>query len=93
LVDRNAVVDFVFLDTAFPRSVKFCMQGIGQELSRLTNHEEPLRAVGRVWRRLNRLTKEDMTQAELHAFIDDFQQQLNQLHTAIEEAWFRVASA
>jgi uncharacterized alpha-E superfamily protein len=34
-----------------------------------------------------------MTQAELHAFIDDFQQQLNQLHTAIEEAWFRVASA
>jgi uncharacterized alpha-E superfamily protein len=69
------------------------MQGIGQELSRLTNHEEPLRAVGRVWRRLNRLTKEDMTQAELHAFIDDFQQQLNQLHTAIEEAWFRVASA
>ena len=93
LVDRNAVVNFVFLDTAFPRSVKFCMQGIGQELGRLANHDEPLRAVGRVCRRRNRLTKEDMTQAELHVFIDDFQQQLNQLHTAIEEAWFRVASA
>ena len=48
--------------------------------------------MGRAWRRLNRLTKEDMTQAELHAFIDDFQHQLNELHMAIEEAWFRIAN-
>ena len=93
LVDRDAVVDFVFLDTAFPRSVKFCLQGIGEELGRLSNHEEPLRVLGRVWRRLNRLTKEDMTQAELHGFIDDFQLQLHQLHTAIEETWFRISNS
>ena len=93
LVDRDAVVDFVLLDSAFPRSVKFCLKGIGEELGRLSNHDEPLRALGRVWRGLNRLTKEDMTQVELHGFIDDFQLQLNQLHTAIQKAWFRIASS
>jgi hypothetical protein len=31
-----------------------------------------------------------MTQAELHTFIDEFQVQLNNLHEAIEDAWFRV---
>ena len=73
--------------------MKFCLKGIGEELGRLSNHDEPLRALGRVWRGLNRLTKEDMTQVELHGFIDDFQLQLNQLHTAIQKAWFRIASS
>lgn len=91
LVDRSAVVNFVFLDTSFPRSVKFCIKGIGEELVRLKGHEEPLRLVGRIWRRLNRLTNQEMTQEELHAFIDDFQQQLNELHSSIQDAWFQAA--
>ena len=92
LVDRNAVVNFVFLDVSFPRSVKFCIKGIGEELTRLNGHDEALRAVGRVWRRLNRLTNQDMTEEELHLFIDDFQQQLHELHGAIQDAWFRAAT-
>lgn len=92
LVDRNAVVNFVFLDTLFPRSVKFCIKGIGEELAGLNHHEEAMRLVDRAWRNLNPLTNQDVSQAELHSFIDDFQQQLNEIHGVIQESWFRVDS-
>ena len=60
------------------------------ELGKLNGSEEALKVVGRIWRRLQRLNKQEMTQAELHIFIDEFQVQLNNLHQAIEDAWFRV---
>jgi uncharacterized alpha-E superfamily protein len=90
IVDRHAVVNFVFLAPAFPRSVKFCIRDMRNELGKLNGSEEALKVVGRIWRRLQRLNKQEMTQAELHIFIDEFQVQLNNLHEAIEDAWFRV---
>jgi uncharacterized alpha-E superfamily protein len=90
IVDRQAVVNFVFLAPGFPRSVKFCVREIRNELGKLSGSEEALKVVSRLSRRLNRLNKQEMTQAELHPFIDEFQVQLNNLHVAIQDTWFRV---
>lgn len=90
IVDRQAVVNFVFLSPGFPRSVKFCVREIRNELGKLSGSEEALKVVSRLSRRLNRLNKQEMTQAELHPFIDEFQVQLNNLHVAIQDTWFRV---
>lgn len=90
IVDRQAVVNFIFLAPAFPRSVKFCVREIRNELNKLSGSEGALKVVGRLNRRLNRLNKQEMTQTQLHAFIDEFQVQLNNLHLAIQDAWFRV---
>lgn len=90
IVDRQAVVNFVFLAPGFPRSVKFCVREIRNELGKLSGSEEALKVVSRLSRRMNRLNKQEMTQAELHPFIDEFQVQLNNLHVAIQDTWFRV---
>ena len=90
IVDRHAVVNFVFLAPGFPRSVKFCVREIRNELGKLSGSEEALKVVSRLSRRLNRLNKQEMTQAELHPFIDEFQVQLNNLNVAIQDTWFRV---
>jgi uncharacterized alpha-E superfamily protein len=90
IVDRQAVVNFVFLAPGFPRSVKFCVREIRNELGKLSGSEEALKVVSRLSRRLNRLNKQEMTQAELHPFIDEFQVQLNNLHVVIQDTWFRV---
>lgn len=90
IVDRQAVVNFVFLAPGFPRSVKFCVREIRNELGKLSGSEEALKVVSRLSRRLDRLNKQEMTQAELHPFIDEFQVQLNNLHVAIQDTWFRV---
>ena len=70
--------------------MKSCVREIRNELNKLSGSEGALKVVGRLNRRLNRLNKREMTQTQLHAFIDEFQVQLNNLHLAIQDAWFRV---
>ncbi len=89
IVEKNAAVDFVFKHPAFPRSVRFCVRGIREELGPLKNNRAALRVVERIRRRLRRFEAETMTRPELHAFIDDFQLQVNALHQAFHDTWFQ----
>ena len=72
-----------------PRSVRFCIRGIREELGPLKNNRAALRVVERIRRRLRRFEAETMTRPELHAFIDEFQLQLNALHQPVHETWFQ----
>ena len=90
IVEQDDVVNFVFAQANFPRSVKFCIAGIREELTPLRNNQNALRAINRLRRRLGRLGKEALTREELHAFIDEFQLQLNALHQSISDTWFRT---
>ena len=90
IVEANDVVNFVFTQGNFPRSVKFCVAGIREELTPLSNHEPALRVINRIRRRLKGLSVEEITREELHIFIDDFQLQLNALHQSIADTWFRI---
>ncbi len=89
IVEKNAAVNFVFLQEAFPRSVRFCIRGIRYELGPLKNNKAALRVVERIRRRMRGFEAEKMTRPELHAFIDDFQLQVNALHQAFHDTWFQ----
>jgi uncharacterized alpha-E superfamily protein len=51
-VEKGAAVDFVFMEPTFPRSVRFCIRGIREELGQLANNSETLRVVERARRKL-----------------------------------------
>ena len=89
IVEKNAAVNFVFMQPTFPRSVRFCIRGIREELGPLKNNKGALRVAERIRRRLRRFEAEAMTRPELHAFIDDFQAQVNALHQAVFDTWFQ----
>lgn len=90
IVEPGAVVDFVFMEQAFPRSVRFCLRGIREELTPLGRNEASLRVVERARRRLRRFSRQPWDREALHAFIDDLQAVLCALHGAISDTWFRV---
>lgn len=88
IVEKDAAINFIFLDTAFPRSVKYCIRGIIEELPWLRNNDLVSRAAEKLRRELGRLDPESMPPESVHAYIDDFQHQLSQLHRAIHTTWF-----
>ena len=88
VAEANEVVDFVFRETALPRSVRFCLNGIRQELKPLRGNREALKILERSRRRISRFKVQDASREDLHAFIDRFQLGLNQLNDAITETWF-----
>ncbi|MEM1188895.1 MAG: alpha-E domain-containing protein [Pseudomonadota bacterium] len=87
-VEKNAAVDFVFMEPSFPRSVRFCIREIRKELSEVENSRDALRAIDRVRRKLRGFEAEHFTQPELHAFIDELQVLIDDLHKDIAATWF-----
>ena len=89
LVEKNAVVEFVFSEQMFPRSVRFCLSGIREELGPLRTNKDALRVVERARRKLRRFDPNAATREELHRFIDSFQLTLIDLSSAITDTWFQ----
>ena len=88
LVEADAVVDFVFRERSLPRSVRFCLDGIRQELVPLKNHKDALKVLDRARRSLARFDPEKAERQDLHNFIDRFQLELNTLGATISTTWF-----
>ena len=88
LVEANAVVEFVFRERSLPRSVRFCLDGIRQELVPLKNHAEALKVLDRSRRSLSRFNPDTARREDLHDFIDRFQLELNTLGNVIVSTWF-----
>lgn len=87
-VEKNAAVDFVFMEAIFPRSVRFCIREIREELGEMNNATEALRTIERIRRKLRGFEAVKFTQPELHVFIDELQLLINGLHDAIARTWF-----
>ncbi len=88
LVDSTSVVEFVFRDPTLPRSVRFCLNGIRQELQPLKNHHDTLKMLDKSRRKLGRFNPAKATREQLHQFIDQFQGDLIDLSEAITHTWF-----
>jgi uncharacterized alpha-E superfamily protein len=88
LVEADAVVEFVFRERSLPRSVRFCLDGIRQELMPLKNHKEAVRVLDRARRSLARFQADSDKREELHKFIDRFQVELYTLGGTISSTWF-----
>jgi len=87
-VDKNDAVDFVFMEATFPRSVRFCIRGIREEIRQLGNNEAALRVLERSRRKLRHFEASKLEAAELHAYIDELQLIISDLHKAINDTWF-----
>lgn len=87
-VEADAVVDFVLRDGALPRSVKFCVRGIREELRPLNNSSDAIRLVDKASRKLSRFDPHTRSRQQLHRFIDEFQVILTDLHSTIDKTWF-----
>lgn len=88
------VIDFLMLDTEFPRAVLFCVI-CGDESVRAISGSPPATFRNPVERRLGRLRSElayaqasEIIASGLHEFCDNFQRRLNEVGDAVGEVFF-----
>lgn len=87
-VEAGSMVDFVLREDSLPRSVKFCLNGIREELAPLKNNKDVLKLVNKARRKLSRFDPQACSREELHLFIDQFQLILTHLNSSIDHTWF-----
>ncbi|MCU0836702.1 MAG: alpha-E domain-containing protein [Chromatiaceae bacterium] len=87
-VQRGPVLRFLFQNAQFPRAVHFCVESVRKGLGPLPRNEAALRVAGRLKRNLLGTKVERLSQSELHAFVDDLQLDIGDLHVEIARTWF-----
>ena len=89
-LEPNPLVDFLFADTQFPRSVLYCVNHIEEIVGQLKGPAGLLRAVRRCAAKLQKLSTEKLTIAELHELIDELQLALAEINDGIGHVWFTL---
>lgn len=92
------VMDFLILDRHFPRSMRFCLSEADEALHSITG--SPLgtfggkaeQLLGVLNAKLNFSSVADIRREGLHEFIDDAQQQINDIGAAVSDQFFRLAT-
>jgi uncharacterized alpha-E superfamily protein len=85
---RGPVLRFLFQNEAFPRSVVHCIEALRISLSKLPRNDSALRVAGRLKRNLEGTEPRRLNQQQLHAFIDDLQVGIGDLHEELARTWF-----
>ncbi|MEB3350356.1 MAG: alpha-E domain-containing protein [Cyanobacteriota bacterium] len=94
----RAVAGFLLLDPIFPRSVRYCLERLSETLriirgSAVPGPPDDLEClIGLVLARWSYTRIDDLIARGLHEAIDHLQQDLNQLHSLIEQRYFISAS-
>jgi hypothetical protein len=88
-VEKNAAVDFVFMEPTFPRSVRFCIREI--RASWVSSATTSGAARHRALRRKLRGFRGGAFDQPAARYIDELQLLINDLHEAIDETWFLSA--
>jgi uncharacterized alpha-E superfamily protein len=94
----KAVVGFLLLNPIFPRSVRYCLERISETLRIVRSNTVPgapdeLECLsGLTLARWSFTRIDDLIASGLHEAIDQLQQDLNQLHTLIEQRYFIATS-
>lgn len=91
------VAQFLLLDPEFPRSIRFCLLRAERSLHQITatpintwrNPAE--RSLGRLRSELDYLTIDEIISRGIHEFLDQLQQQINQVDSHIFETFFTLA--
>jgi uncharacterized alpha-E superfamily protein len=92
-VQRRVVLEFLFRSRKFPRSVLRCLDELAERVAQLPNHEAPLRVVNRMQRTLVDADVRALSQDSLHAFIDELQIGLGEVHAALDATFFHRGTA
>jgi uncharacterized alpha-E superfamily protein len=92
----DAVAAFLLLDPIFPRSVRYCLERIRDSLQivqgqRVPGPPDDLEClIGLVLARWSYTRIEELIANGLHEAIDHLQQDLNKLHSLIEQRYFII---
>lgn len=95
-ITPKGVAEFLVMDREFPRAIHFCLLQAENSLHEITGtppntwRNPAERALGRLRAELDYLTIEDIIQKGLHEFLDDLQQQINDVGHKIFEAFFAL---
>ena len=92
-----SVANFLLLDPIFPRSVRFCLQGIHDTLQQIQS--QPVQAApddldclrGQLLARWSYVRIDALIDTGLHEAIDQLQRDLNQLHDLIQARYFTTS--
>jgi uncharacterized alpha-E superfamily protein len=87
-VHRSAVVRFLLQSRIFPRAVYYCVNQVAVSVSELPRNESTLRVIGRLKRSLTSSEVHRLDQQSLHAYIDELQITISDLHRELSETWF-----
>jgi uncharacterized alpha-E superfamily protein len=88
LVNADDVVNFVFGDQNFPRSIAYCLSVVRKDSRALKNHAQVEKLLINMGRKLGRFNASKMSLQRLHQYIDVFQEQLNKLNFLVYQSWF-----
>ncbi len=89
-VSGEDVVDFLFGDNEFPRSVAHCLDQLDACATRLPRGETCSRSLTGLRRRMQRADVPALLESGLHEFVDDVQAALATSHDEIVATWFSV---
>lgn len=86
LIEHHHVVEFLLFDKHFPRSVSHCLRGLESSLLAIFEQtgrgQAPLAYVDNLLTLFTQVTVDDVLGMGLHAFIDNIQTALNNVHDA-----------
>lgn len=93
-INPTHVAEFLILDREFPRAIQFCLLQAERSLHEITGTpadrwQNPAeRALGRLRAELDYVTIEEIIKQGLHEFLDNLQQQLNDVGQQMFEGFF-----
>jgi len=91
------VVEFLILDREFPRAMQFCLIQAERSLHQITGtpagtwSNPAERSLGRLRSELDYIVAEEVIQVGLHEFLDNLQEQMNDVGEQIFETFFALA--
>jgi len=87
-VQRSAVIRFLLQSSVFPRAVYYCVNQVEAGIAKLPRNESTRRVIFRLQRALTVSDVGKLDPESLHAFIDELQITISDLHRELAETWF-----
>jgi uncharacterized alpha-E superfamily protein len=82
------VVGFLLQNDYYPRSVAHCLDQVEECLGDLPRHEDALKPVRDVRRRVTRIKPDKLNAETMHGEVDRLQVGFSGIHKKIRETWF-----
>jgi uncharacterized alpha-E superfamily protein len=87
-VKRDEALEFLFKNTQFPRAIMHCLYAVEESLGELKNNRDSLEVLRQLIHKISVTRVDRLRKEQLHAFIDQLQLGIINLHGAMEETYF-----
>jgi len=88
-VNGGDVLDYLFNQRDFPRSMGHCLQEVGHCLSEVPGSQGPRRRLNQMIKEIEKVNTNRLKRSGLRQFIDKFQRSSDGLHKVLTDTYFR----